>query len=84
MAIDKAGIKSPPPVVESSVQSGRHHRYQLGDKLSMAGSGRTTRVSGVCTVAFLLPFEGTRVLYRVQADGEGFQRVVAESELSPL
>ena len=61
------------------------HRFHIGDRLSMANGGRTiARVASVCRVVSLLPDEGGPLRYRVRSENEGFERIVDESDLSPL
>ena len=51
----------------------------------MANGGRTiSRVASVCCVVSLLPDEGGPLRYRVRSENEGFERIVDESDLSPL
>ena len=51
----------------------------------MADGGRiTARQASICKILAHMPHEGGPQRYRVQSESEGFERVVAESDLSPL
>ena len=60
------------------------HRYEVGERLSMAYGGNITARAGAgCKVLSLMPYEGRGpLLYRVRSDIEAFERVVAEVDLS--
>jgi hypothetical protein len=61
------------------------HRYRIGQRLSMsAGSREFSRTASVCQVLALLPFENGPLRYRVRSDSEGFERIVDETDLSPM
>jgi len=60
------------------------HRYRVGARLRMNNGGNSlARQSGFCRVTFVLPYEGGQLLYRVKSEAESFERVVAETDLSP-
>lgn len=61
------------------------HRFKVGDRLRMKQGGLAiSRNAGDCQVVFLLPHEGGQLLYRVKSEGESFERVVAEADLTPV
>lgn len=65
--------------------SGHRHRFAVGQRLSMAPGGRElARGASLCSVVFLLPYEGGALRYRVRSDSEGFERIVNEADLMPL
>jgi len=65
--------------------TGRKHRFSVGQRLSMAPGGREiSRGAAICSVVFLLPYEGSALRYRVRSDNEGFERIVDENDLVPL
>jgi hypothetical protein len=67
------------PVVQS------HHRYKVGARLKMQDGGNNfSRQGSTCRVTFILPFEGTQLLYRVKSELEAFERVVTEADLAPM
>lgn len=67
------------PVVQS------HHRYKVGARLRMQHGGNSlSRQGSICRVTFILPYEGTQLLYRVKSDLEAFERVVTEADLAPM
>lgn len=58
------------------------HRYGVGQRLKLLGSGRYwARSAGLCQVVALLPHEGGPLLYRVRSEAESFERVVPEADL---
>lgn len=61
------------------------HRFAVGQRLSMAPGGREiSRGASLCSVVFLLPYEGGALRYRVRSDNESFERIVNEADLMPL
>ena len=61
------------------------HRYRIGQRLRIVGSGRYWgRVGGECKVVALMPHESGPFLYRVRTDNENFERVVSGADLSAL
>ena len=61
------------------------HRYHIGQRLRIVGSGRYWgRVGGECEVVALMPHESGPFLYRVRTDNENFERVVSGADLSAL
>ena len=72
-------------VAPRSTHLNRSHRFAIGQRLSMAPGGREiSRGASTCSVVFLLPFEGGALRYRVRSDNESFERIVDETDLSPL
>ena len=62
---------------------GPQHRYGVGQRLKLLGSGRYwARSAGLCQVVALLPYEGGPLLYRVRSEAESFERVVPEGDLA--
>lgn len=60
------------------------HRFKVGARLRMKQGGNSVaRPASFCRVVFLLPFEGSQLLYRVKSETESFERVVAEADLAP-
>ena len=65
--------------------TGRKHQFSVGQRLSMAPGGREiSRGVAICSVVFLLPYEGGALRYRVRSDNEGFERIVDETDLVPI
>lgn len=65
--------------------AGHKHRFAVGQRLTMASGGREiSRGSAICSVVFLLPYEGGALKYRVRSDNESFERIVDETDLRPL
>jgi hypothetical protein len=61
------------------------HLYQIGQRLAMAaGSREFSRTASLCQVIALLPHERGPLRYRVRSDTEGFERIVDETDLSPI
>lgn len=70
--------------VRTSVAAHRH-RFAVGQRLSMAPGGRDfSREAAICSVVFLLPYEGGALRYRVHSDSENFERIVNEADLVAL
>ena len=68
-----------------TTNANRTHRFAVGQRLSMAAGGRDiSRGGAICSVVFLLPYEGGALRYRVRSDNEGFERIVDETDLLPL
>ncbi|KKB11152.1 hypothetical protein VE25_14120 [Devosia geojensis] len=60
------------------------HKYAVGQMVDLIPSPRlSNRPSGLCEVLVQLPFEGSRLQYRVQSLAENNQRVVNEEDLRP-
>jgi len=60
-----------------------HHRFRVGQHLTLLGSGRYwARSAGLCRVVAILPHEGGQFLYRVRSETENFERVVPEADLA--
>jgi hypothetical protein len=78
------------PVVNAALKNrairvGRSHRFDVGQRLSMAPGGRDiSRGASPCRVVFLLPYEGGALRYRVRSENENFERIVDETDLLPL
>lgn len=65
--------------------TGHRHRFAVGQRLSMAPGGREiSRGAALCSVVFLLPYEGGAMRYRVRSDSESFERIVNEADLMAL
>lgn len=61
------------------------HIFGLGQRLRLAGGGRNwARAEALCRVTGLLPHEGGPLLYRVRSEAESYERVVAETDLTPV
>jgi len=61
------------------------HRFAVGQRLSMSAGGRDiSRGGAICSVVFLLPYEGGALRYRVRSDNENFERIVDEADLTPV
>jgi hypothetical protein len=72
-------------VTARTAGANRTHRYVVGQRLSMAAGGRDiSRGGAICSVVFLLPYEGGALRYRVRSDNENFERIVDEADLMPL
>lgn len=72
--------KSPPTMAAQP-----EHLYQIGQRLLLRGGGNSwARASSACKVLSLLPYETGPLLYRVRSEVEAFERVVAETDLSPI
>lgn len=60
------------------------HLYKVGQMLDLRSAPRhSNRPAGPCEVISCLPHEKGPVQYRVKSSGEGNERVVEESDLSP-
>ena len=60
------------------------HCYKVGQMLDLHSASRHRNgPSGPCEVLFCLPHDKGPVLYRVKSRGESYDRVVAETDLSP-
>ena len=76
-AVQREAIATPP------VQA--RHRYKVGMRLLMTPGGATvSRQASYCRVTFVLPYEGSQLLYRVRSEIEAFERVVSEADLAPV
>ncbi|MDR3473468.1 MAG: hypothetical protein P4M09_17570 [Devosia sp.] len=69
----------------SAVAAQPEHIYQIGQRLLLRGGGSSwARASSACKVLSLLPRETGPLLYRVRSEVEAFERVVAETDLTPI
>lgn len=60
------------------------HRFRVGQRLRVLGGGtHWARSGGYCRVVALMPHESGPFLYRIRSELESFERVVAETDLSP-
>jgi len=73
------------PVTTRTTRPGQTHRFAVGQRLSMAPGGRDiSRGASACSVVSLLPHEGGPLRYRVRSDNENYERIIDETDLSPL
>jgi hypothetical protein len=58
--------------------------YAVGEKVTLGPASSTfrSRAAGACTVTARMPPLGDALQYRVKCEGEPFERVVLEHELS--
>jgi hypothetical protein len=86
---------APDQVVGGTVGAGRkvhgptvgtpRHRYRIGERVRLGGGGNSIkRMESVCKVMTLMPYEGGALQYRVRSELESYERVVAETDLSPI
>ncbi len=59
------------------------HRYKLGQAVNVE-SPLFPRPPGTCRITACLPPLGTHLQYRIKSDGEVFERVVAEHQITPI
>ena len=61
------------------------HLFSVGDRVSLAATMRAADLGqDIFTVKARMPHVGTRLQYRVKTDGEPYERVVTEEQLTPL
>ena len=61
------------------------HRFRLGDKVTVAPNASNGPIRpGVYTITRLLPVEGTLRQYRGRSDFDTYERVLDETQLTPV
>lgn len=59
--------------------------YRVGQRLMLLGGGnRWSRTHAPCQVLAVLPKENGPFSYRVRSDAESYERIVVETDLTPL
>jgi hypothetical protein len=60
----------------------RAPKYAIGDRIVLKdGFVRTETAARTCTIAGILPFDGSRAQYRVRFATENFDRRIVESDI---
>jgi hypothetical protein len=81
--VRSAAVANDPPLRRTG--GGSMHRYHVGQRLALRqGTVFAVGAGSECTVMALLPSESIVLRYRVQTDSERHERVVSESDLSPV
>jgi hypothetical protein len=63
----------------------RTPRFAVGDKIVLKdGFVRTDTAGRTCTIASVLPFDGSRAQYRVRFETENFERRIVESDIDVI